>query len=157
MKISEKLSEIKQKEALLNRQFGLMESVIEKDFDKKLCGPDTTSEYLERKYIEFVAEKKRRVADITAQIDKLTAEIIAAKNEVNKLNIQNGMDKYLIELKYLRIELSKLMKAGKKGYLRETSVDELEELGIPERIKTLEAKKNKIEATVQFSNWTKEI
>ena len=157
MKISEKLSEIKQKEALLNRQFGLMEYVINKDFDKTLCGPDTTSEYLERKYKEFVAEKKSKVAGITAQIDKLTAEIIAAKNEVNKINIQNGMDKYLIELKYLRIELSKLMKSGGISYRREISVDEMEELGIPERIKTLEAKKNKIEATVQFSNWTKEL
>ena len=164
MKISEKLSEIKQAEGQLMRLYTLRESVIQQEFkDAILRASDENKslEELEKRENKFLEEKKEKIIDLNKKIDDLKSQLIEDKNIINKKNIEVGLDKDLIKMKYLRIELSKLMNAVKneRGFGRMFSIDldVYEELGISERIKLLEGQKAKLESRIQEKNWTTEL
>ena len=87
----------------------------------------------------------------------MTQDIINAKNAVNRRNIELGTDKDLVKIKYLRLELSRLMKVIKDSSVfsrYELDIDMCDELNLPGKIKALEQEKAKLDAKIQFSNWT---
>jgi hypothetical protein len=160
MKISEKLSEIKQKEGQLIRLYNLRDTFAKQSFKEEVRVRETdTSKELERKQTEFIRKKAEKFAKVTEDIELLKKEIIEVKNAINKKNVENGVDKKLAEMKYLRLELSKLMGLIKKdSYLDKfIDIDLWEELGLADRIKELETKKSKLDAEIQKVNWSTDI
>lgn len=162
MKISEKLSELKQKEGELMRLYDFRENIISQKLDgniRKLEDLDD-ADYKEKKD-EFLKLKKEKVDELNTKIDALKSEIIEGKNAINKLNIKNDIDKQLLEVKYLKLELSRLMKSIKTdGYsFMKSSLDTdvYEVLGMNERIKELEKRKGKISAAIQNANWSTDV
>ena len=160
MKISEKLSEIKQKEGQLMRLYNLRHTFAKQSFKEEviLIEKDSTKE-LEKKQKEFIKKKAEKFAKVTNDIEKLKNEIVETKNEINKKNMESGVDRKLAEMKYLRLELSKLMNLIKKdSYLDKfIDIDLWEELGLANRIKELESKKSKLDAEIQSINWSNEL
>lgn len=161
MKISEQLSIIRQKEAELLRSYDHREALIQQTLsDNVLRKEDLTDTEIETKQKEFLSKKKEKIQDIESKMDELKEEIIASKNAINKSNVERGLDKKLIEMKYIRLELSKLMNLIKKdrySMSRSIGIDTVEELGINERIRNLEIKKNKLDAEINFKNWNTEL
>mgnify|MGYP001576438805 CR=1 FL=1 len=108
---------------------------------------------------EFIKNKAEKFAKATSDIEKLKKEIVEAKNKINKKNVESNVDLKLAEMKYLRLELSKLMNLIKKSSYSENLIDmdAWEELGLANRIKELEAKKSKLDAEIQSINWSIEV
>ena len=160
MRISEKLSDIKQKEGQLMRLYSLRDSVIQKEFQDAILNSDKRDvAEVEKREKEFIDSKKVRVAELTKDIDELKSQLIEIKNKINQKNVELGLDKKLIQMKYIRLELSKLMNLTKKDVWSRSStidVDIYETLGISDRIKELEAKKAKLDTEIQKINWTTE-
>ena len=160
MKISEKLSEIKQKEGQLMRLYNLRDTFAKQSFKEEVMvrEKDSTKE-LEKKQKEFIKNKSEKFAKVTNDIEKLKNEIVETKNKINRKNVESGVDRKLAEMKYLRLELSKLMNLIKKdSYLDKfIDIDLWEELGLANRIKELESKKSKLDAEIQTVNWSNEV
>lgn len=158
MKISEKLSELKRKEGELMRLYSLRDAVIKKGFKEAvmLTGEEKADE-LEVKKADYLGKKRSRIEELNLKIEALKQEIIDGRNIVNQKNIEGGIDLKLVEMKFLRLELSKLMNAIKKDRyaysVMEIDIDIWEELGIDQRIKELENKKAKLDAEIQSWNW----
>lgn len=160
MKISEKLSEIKQKEGQLMRLYNLRDTFAKQSFKEEVfIREKVASKELERKQKEFIKKKAEKFFKVTDEIEHLKKEIIEAKNNINKKNVENGVDRKLAEMKYLRLELSRLMMLIKKdSYLEKfIDIDLWEELGLANRIKELEMKKSKLDAEIQKVNWLTDI
>lgn len=159
MKISELLAELKQKEGELMRNYNLRDSVIKQSFTECVHIKDNIStKEFDQKQKEFLKNKRKRVESINARINELKTQIVEGRNKINKRNIKIGLDKQLIEMKYLRLELSKLMNLIRKerfgiGEGIRINVDIYDELGISERISELEHKKAKLDAEIQKFNW----
>lgn len=151
MKISEQLSEIKRKEGELQRLISMREQILDERFTDSVIITDSMEaskiEELKRK---FFSDKTIRYMDITKKITNLTIEIIELKNKINKLNVQIGIDKKLMEIKYIRLELARLMKyLDKTDYLGAKRCD----IDFNQLIKELEDKKSKLDAEIQYKNW----
>ena len=160
MKISEKLSEIKQKEGQLMRLYSLRDTFVKQSFkEEAIITEKDSSKELEKKQKEFIKKKAEKFAKATNDIEKLKKEIVEAKNKINKKNVESNVDLKLAEMKYLRLELSKLMNLIKKSSYSENliDIDAWEELGLADRIKELEAKKSKLDAEIQSINWSTEL
>jgi len=164
MKISEKLAELKRKEGELMRTYDLRDSVIRQGFkDMLITTENLSSADIEMKQREFLAKKKLKVAELTSRIAHLTGEIIEGKKLLNKKNVELGVDDMLVQMKFLRLELSKLMNLIKKdrygifGSGTNIDIDIFEELGIANRIKELETIKSKLDAQIQQANWSNEL
>lgn len=161
MKLSEKLSEIKQDEGNLNRLYSYRESVVKQEFREAMVRelePDVRQAQVDK----FREEKKAKVDKTTAEIDALREKLVISKNLVNRRNLDVGLDKMLIEVKYLRLELARLMnlvKTDRYSFGRAFGIDveAYDTLGIADRIKKLEHERNKLDAQIQFINWSKEL
>lgn len=161
MKLSEKLSEIKQDESALNRLYSYRESVVKQDIREAMFR-DEEPEVRQAQIQKLTLEKKAKVDATSLEIDVLREKLVVAKNIVNKRNLELGLDKMLIEMKYLRLELSRLMnlvKSDRYSIGRSFGIDitAYDELGIANRIKHLEHEKNKLDAQIQFINWSNDI
>ena len=159
MKISEKLAVIRRKEGELMRLYELRESIAKQSFKESIIRTEKeTTKEIEARQKEFITNKKSKIIDIEKKIGQLTREIINGKNEINKKNVEIGIDKKLAEIKYLRIELSKLMNLIKRGRIFDSfDSDVFEELGLAVKIKELEEQKQKLDNEIQKSNWSIEI
>lgn len=160
MKISEKLSEIKQKEGHLMRLYSFRDTIVKQSFkEEAIITEKDSSKELEKRQTEFIKNKAEKFAKATSDIEKLKKEIVEAKNKINKKNVESNIDLKLAEMKYLRLELSKLMNLIKKSSYSENLIDmgAWEELGLANRIKELEAKKSKLDAEIQSINWSIEV
>ena len=160
MKISEKLSEIKQKEGQLMRLYSLRDTFVKQSFkEEAIITEKDSSKELEKKRRKFIKNKAEKFSKATNEIEKLKKEIVEAKNKINKKNVESNIDLKLAEMKYLRLELSKLMNLIKKSSYAENliDIDAWEELGLANRIKELEAKKSKLDAEIQSINWSTDI
>ena len=125
MKISEKLAIVKRKESELMRTYELRDSIAKQSFKESalLSGKETTKE-LEKRQKEFLSIKESKVEEYNKNIELLKKEIIEGKNKVNSKNLEIGIDKKLAEMKYLRIELSKLMSLIKRdSYLSSLNIE----------------------------------
>lgn len=160
MKISEKLSEIKQKEGQLMRLYGFRDTIVKQSFkEEAIITEKDSSKELEKRQKEFIKNKAEKFAKATSDIEKLKKEIVEAKNKINKKNVESNVDLKLAEMKYLRLELSKLMNLIKKSSYSENLIDmdAWEGLGLANRIKELEAKKSKLDEEIQSINWSTEV
>ncbi|HEY4520226.1 MAG TPA: hypothetical protein VJJ72_00255 [Candidatus Paceibacterota bacterium] len=159
MKISEKLAIIKRQEGELMRLYELREGIAKQSFKETAIRTEKdTPKEIEKKQREFRAGKKSKIADIDTQIRQLTKDIIEGKNTVNRKNVEIGIDKKLAEMKYLRIELSKLMRLVKSGrYIEAFDSDIFEELGLAAKIKEFEEHKQKLDNDIQKTNWSTEL
>lgn len=162
MKISEKLSCIKQQEGELLRLYDLRDSIVKKPFQDNLIKTEgLTDSDVEEKRKQFLKNKKERIQKIDSKIDTLKISLIAGKNVLNTKNIELGLDIKLIEMKYLRLELSKLMKMIKAerswSSKLDVDVDVIDALGLNERIHDLEKRKVKLDSEIQIANWTTEL
>lgn len=159
MKISEKLAIIKRQEGELMRLYELRDSVAKQSFKESTIRTEKeTSKEIEKKQKEFLKNKKSKVAEIDKKIRQLTKEVIEGKNAVNKRNVEIGIDKKLAEMKYLRIELSKLMNLIKRGRIFDSfDADVFEELGLGVKIKELEEQKQKLDNEIQKTNWSTDL
>lgn len=158
MKISEKLSEIKQKECEIMRLFGQKDNVCNASLDTSLFNKEKTSnKELEKRYRNFEADKVDKIKKIDKKIDQLRNEIIEGKSALNKINVEKGIDKLLLQIKYDRIELSKLMRLAIPSSYRSVDIDSVDKLGINKRLKEVEARKNALDAEVQHLNWTHDV
>ena len=159
MKISEKLSIIRRREGELTRLYELRESIAKQSFKESTIRTEKeTAKELEARQKDFLANKKSKIADIEKRIWQLTQEIVEGKNQINRKNVETGIDKKLAEIKYLRIGLSKLMGLIKGSrYFTSFDSDVFEELGLAVKIKDLEEQKQKLDNEIQKSNWSIEI
>ena len=159
MKISEKLAIIRRKEGELTRLYELRESIAKQSFKESAIRTEKeTAKEIEARQKGFLANKKLKIADIDKRIGQLTQEIVEGKNQINRKNVETGIDKKLAEIKYLRIELSKLMGLIKGSrYFTSFDSDVFEELGLAVKIKDLEEQKQKLDNEIQKSNWSIEI
>lgn len=155
MKLSEKLAIIKREEGELMRLYELRDAIAKQSFKENshFSGKETAKE-IEKRQREFFEEKKNRVEECSKKIEALKKNIIEAKNKINLINVEEGIDSKLAEVKYLRIELSKLMKLIKVGYLDSLDVNIFETLGISSRIKELEEQKQRLDNEIQKMNWS---
>ncbi len=156
MKISEKLAAIKRQEGELMRLYELRESIAKQSFKETAIRTEKeTLKDVEKRQKEFLENKKSKVADIDEKIGQLIKDIVEEKNAVNKKNVEIGIDRKLAEIKYLRIELSKLMNLLKSGRIYD-SFDSgvFEELGLAAKIKGLEEQKQKLDNEIQKANWS---
>ena len=159
MKISEKLAIIRRQEGELMRLYELRESIAKQSFKESTIRTEKeTSKEIEKKQNEFMENKKAKADAISQKIRQLIKDIIEGKNAVNKKNVEIGIDKKLAEMKYLRIDLSKLMALIKNGrYFTPLDSDIFEELGLAVKIKELEEQKQKLDNEIQKSNWSIEV
>lgn len=163
MKVSEKLAELKQMEGELIRKYSLRDSIAKHTFTETLLqqAKDMDKAAIEAEHTKFIEDKKNKVNELTASIEKLQTKIIDGRNQVNKKNIESGLDKKLIQMKFLRLELSKLMALIKKeGFMArglDINIDIWDELGISDRITELETKKFKLDAEIQQANWSSDL
>lgn len=159
-KISEALAEIKRTEGELMRLWELRDVIIQEQnqfLSNNTISPDEFAT-IQAKYLE---EKSKKVTEINEQLSQLIGRIVHNKVLVNRQNIANGIDEKLQTIKYIRIELSKLMKfvqAGKHSYIHHNLDTETRiALNIDDQIKLLEKQKAALDAEIQSSNWTNEI
>lgn len=160
MKASQFLAEIKQIEGELLRSIAIRDEVIQHELSLKNWETEKrTAKELEKIEKEFLENKKKRFAETTKKIDGLKKRLIDMKAEVNKKNIELGLDKKLLEIKYLRIELSKLMQniTPDRYSMLSRSKKDFEDLGLFDLIKELEQKKLKLDSEVQNVNFRTEI
>lgn len=162
--ISEAITTAKQKENEIFRLTQLKKSIINQEFDEsKFLGKKeefSANEYNEKK-AKFILQKKAKIEQLDFKVDALVEEIIKIRNKINKKNIEEGLDKKLIQMKWLRIRLDNSMKAlgqGKRrgywdgdNYLNQ---ELFEELGFGDKLKKLEDEKNKLDAEIQKLNNT---
>ena len=159
MKVSEKLAIIRRQEGELTRLYELRESIAKQSFKETAIRTEKeTSKEIEKRQKEFLDNKKAKVAECDKKIRQLTKDIVEAKNMINRKNVEIGIDKKLAEIKYLRIELSKLMNLIKRSRIFDSlDADVFEELGLAIKIKELEEQKQKLDNEIQKSNWSIEI
>ena len=159
MKISEKLAIIRMQEGELMRLYDLRESIAKQSFKESTIRTEKeTSKEIEKKQKDFLENKKAKVTECDKKITQLTKEIVEGKNQVNKKNVEVGTDKKLAEIKYMRIELSRLMKLIKSGRIFESfDADVFEELGLATKIKEIEEQKQKLDNEIQKTNWSTEL
>jgi len=160
MKISEKIAELKQKEGELMRLYDMRDSVAKQSFKDAVVRTEKESaKEIEKKQEEFLGKKMKRVAELTGQIQKLKEYLVEGKNRVNKKNVDLNIDKKLAEMKFLRLELSKLMNLVKieRYAFDKIDIDLWDKLGILDRIKELEKQKRKLDAEIQVTNWSNEL
>ncbi|MBI1935464.1 hypothetical protein HYS31_03405 [Candidatus Woesearchaeota archaeon] len=159
MKISEKLAITRRLEGELTRLYDLRESIAKQSFKESAIRTEKdTAKEIEKRQKEFLESKKSKVEDIDKRIKQLTKDIVEGKNQLNKKNVEIGIDRKLVEIKYLRIELSKLMRLAKvSSYSDSLDSDVFEELGISAKIKEFEEKKQKIDSEIQKANWSIEL
>ena len=139
--------------------YDLRESIAKQSFRESTIRTEKeTSKEIEKKQKEFMENKKAKVIECDKKITQLTKEIVEGKNRLNKKNVEIGIDRKLAEIKYLRIELSKLMKLAKaSSYSESFDADVFEQLGLSVKIKELEEQKQKLDNEIQKTNWSVEI
>jgi len=159
MKISEKLAITRRQEGELTRLYDLRESIAKQSFRESTIRVEKeTIKDIEKRQKEFLESKKSKVADIDKRIRQLTMDIVEGKNKINKKNVEIGIDRKLAEIKYLRIELSKLMRLAKvSSYSDSFDADVFEQLGLSVKIKELEEQKQKLDNEIQKTNWSVEV
>jgi len=159
MKINEALNELKKLDSELNKLFEKRAKVVNssvKLYVEKMTLPEIQAE--KAKFAE-ARNAKYLTADteITVCLDKITQ----LKARIMARNVELGLNKYIIELKMTRIELSKLMEIVKgerySMFASESSDDIVEQLKISERIKELEDCKAKLDAKLQAANWQNDL
>lgn len=155
MKISEKLAIIRRQEGELMRLYDLRESIAKQSFRESTIRTEKeTSKEIEKKQKEFLANKKAKVMECDKKIAQIIKGIIEGKNHVNRKNVEIGIDKKLAEIKYMRIELSKLMNLSKSSRIFDSfDAVAFEELGLNSKIKEIEEQKQKLDNDIQKSNW----
>ena len=151
MKISEKLSEIKRKEGELSRLVETRKNIFKKEFSGFR---EANKEDFKKEKDFFMNNKKEEFIKLSDKIYQLTEDIISDKNKINNLNIKAGIDKKILEIKYIRIELSRIMKLLSE-YSYDPEVGSF--LSIEENIKQLENDKSRIDAEIQHFNWSTEL
>jgi len=159
MKISEKLAEIKRREGELARLLELRDSVAKETFhESEIITKEMSKLEIQEARKQLLSDKKKKVDETTLKIDALTKEIIDSKNKINKKNVDAGIDRKIMEIKYIRIELSRIMALLKTYSFRsDLNAGIYEGLELEKRIKELEDRKSKIDAEIQFANWNKEV
>jgi len=164
MKLSEGLAELKRAEGKLMRMWELRDSIMAESFDQAavINVPNSTQEAIDAARTKFYTNKAQRIATMDNDIHKLTDLIIARKVTINRKNCEVGLDIKLQEMKYLRIELSKLMNNLKRGGRRRLYMDEMDvttrlTLGLDDKITVLESKKSKLDHEIQSLNWGTEL
>lgn len=159
MKVSEKLAIIRIQEGELTRLYELRDSIAKQSFKETAIRTEKeTTKEVEKRQKEFLENKKSKVAECDKRTRQLTKDIVEVKNLINRKNVETGIDKKLAEIKYLRIELSKLMNLIKRGRIFDSfDSDVFEELGLAVKIKELEEQKQKLDNEIQKSNWSTEI
>ena len=159
MKISEKLAITRRQEGELIRLYELRESIAKQSFRESTIRVEKeTIKDIEKRQKEFLENKKSKVEEIDKRVRQLTMDIVESKNKINKKNVEIGIDRKLAEIKYLRIELSKLMKLAKvSSYSDSFDADVFEQLGLSVKIKELEEQKQKLDNEIQKTNWSVEI
>ncbi len=159
MKISEKLAITRRQEGELMRLYDLRDSIAKQNFKESTIRTEKeTSKEIEKKQKEFMDNKKAKVIECDKKIMQLTKEIVDGKNQVNRKNVEIGIDKKLAEIKYLRIDLSKLMNLIERGRIFDSfDADVFEELGLDSKIKELEEQKQKLDNEIQKINWSTEL
>ena len=159
MKISEKLAITRRQEGELIRLYELRESIAKQSFRESTIRVEKeTIKDIEKRQKEFLENKKSKVEEIDKRVRQLTMDIVESKNKINKKNVEIGIDRKLAEIKYLRIELSKLMKLAKvSSYSDSFDADVFEQLGLSVKIKELEEQKQKLDSEIQKTNWSIEL
>ena len=157
MKMSNILAHIKQTESDLLRNIETRNEIIKKEFKIKTWEIEKLKPAeINKKETTFIKEKIKKIVDITKDINKLKSRLMQLKSEVNKKNVELGLDKKILELKWMRIELASLMKIVKKDY-GSPDTDHLKEIGLMDLIKSLEANKIKIDSELQNANFRTEL
>jgi len=158
MKINEALNELKKLDNELNKLFDKRAKIVSsspKIYAEKMTLSEIHAE--KAKFAELRNEKYYLVDDeVTICLGKITQ----LKAQIMAKNVELGLNKYIIDLKMTRIELSKLMELAKGerySILSDNTDEVVEQLKIQERIKELEDYKAKIDAKLQAANWQNDL
>jgi hypothetical protein len=158
MKLTEVLGELKKFDGELNKLYGKRQKILTA---KRIMHTDKmTLQEIKDEEAKISTERKEKFLAVETEIEKVKTEIIGNKLLLMKKNEELGLNEKIINLKMIRIELSKLMELiTNKSYIfsDETSDSIIEELKLNERVKELEDEKRKLDAEIQATNWNNSI
>ena len=158
MKLTEVLGELKKFDGELNKLYGKRQKILTA---KRIMHTDKmTLQEIKDEEAKISTERKEKFLAVETEIEKVKTEIIGNKLLLMKKNEELGLNEKIINLKMIRIELSKLMELiTNKSYIfsDETSDSIIEELKLNERVKELEDEKRKLDAEIQTTNWNNSI
>jgi hypothetical protein len=160
--LNEALAQAKQKENEIYRLFQQRATIIDAPFDQtERMGKkeEYTAAEFKKHHDAFLQDKKKELATIEKQLAIKIKETITIRNKVNQANVTSGLDKKLIEMKWLRIRLDHQMKSlehGKSIYrmLGDTGQNTL---GLDAQLNELEKQKSQLDSEIQQINHTTQI
>lgn len=142
------------------RAWELRDDIIAKEEDNivRFASNGMTLEEVKKVKDDLLEYKRTKIGELDEKISKLVDELIILKVKINKKNAEVGLDEKLQRMKYIRIELSKIMNALKKNKHsysdKRLDVETREGLSLDKRIKTLEVQKASLDAEIQALNWS---
>ncbi len=158
MKLSEALAETTRIEGELMRTMELRDAVVREEHSQLKYGcKDLDPAVFAELTSQFISKKTTRVNELDADIKILIGNLLNLKNSINRRNVEVGIDLKLQKMKYLRIQLSRLMallKSGSRFSDNGLSDDLRAALNINNKIKELEREKSKLDSEIQQLNWT---
>ncbi len=155
VKLSELLFKVKQLEHNILRKIELRNEIYRKDFVLKGWEKEKLSaDKIKKLDADFIKNQKEKILDVTKNIELIKGNLFDIKTKINNLNVEKGIDIKLLKVKWMRIELAKLMELSKShSYLTDqTSFEKMDELAITDKILDLENKKQKLDSEIQNMN-----
>jgi hypothetical protein len=158
MKLTEVLGELKKFDGELNKLYGKRQKILTA---KKITHTDKmTLQEIKDEESKMSTERKEKFILVEKEIERMKERIIENKLLLMQKNQELGLNEKIINLKMIRIELSKLMElVTNKSYIFSDELADsiVEELGLNERITELEDEKRKLDAEIQAINWSNSV
>jgi hypothetical protein len=158
MKLTEVLGELKKFDGELNKLYGKRQKILTM---KRITHTDKmTLQEIKDEEAKMSTERKEKFILVEKEIERMKERIIENKLLLMKKNQELGLNEKIINVKMIRIELSKLMElVTNKSYIfSDELVDSIvDELNLNERITELEDEKRKLDAEIQAINWSNSV
>jgi hypothetical protein len=155
MKLAEALYERKKIETRILRLMEYRKEIFRKSFPE-IKDEDIKSR--DRRYKIFLKSIGKQIHKINEDIDLNIKEYLDLAHKINIQNLELELDKKLLEMKFIRLELSSLDRLRKSGYVEEISdLERIDMLKIDQRLELIEEKKRRLDNTLQQLNHTNEV
>ncbi len=150
MKLAESLYERKKIESKILKLMDYRKAIYNKTFPTV---DDESLERTEKRYDEFLSNLKKRIDKINKEIDDLTEKYVEIAHSINEKNLELELDKQLLRMKFVRLELSSLNNIRKSRLFDSFGdLERLEGLNIESRLDKIEEKKRKLDSHIQKLN-----
>ena len=153
MRLSEALYERKKLETRILRLMDYRRAIFKKELpiikDEALTDRDKRNH-------SFLNLNKKEIDNINIEIDDLKAKFADLAHKITEKNSEISIDKKLMNMKFIRLELASLNKIREERY-DGLDLDKLKETGIEKRLENIEEEKRKLDSQILHLNYTNEI